>query len=161
MNGALAADALEVLILQKAQELGLQGRRQVGDLVEENGAAVGRLEPARLVLDRAGERAAHVPEQLALEQFFGERGAIDDDERLVLAGAPSMDLAGDDVFAGAALAREQDGRVAGGGLAGSLEQALHRGALRVEQRLLVDGAAQRAIFRRRRTRTWSARSTVC
>jgi hypothetical protein len=57
-----------------------------------------------------------------------------------------MNLAGDDVFAGATLSREQNGRVAGGGLAGSFEQALHRGTLRVEQRLLVDRAAQRAIF---------------
>src|SRR5579863_6935944 len=91
MDRALTADALEVLILQKAQKLGLQCRRQVGDLVEEYRAAVRRFEPARLVLDRAGERAAHVPEQLALEQFFGQRGAIDDDERLALAPAPSMD----------------------------------------------------------------------
>ena len=59
-----------------------------------------------------------------------------------------MDLPRDDVFAGAALAGQQDGRVAGGGLARGFEQALHRGALRVEQRLLVDRAAQRAIFGR-------------
>src|SRR5271156_1317077 len=91
MNRALAADALEVLILQEAQKLGLQGRRQVGNLVEEDAAAVGGLEPAGLVLDRAGERAAHMPEQFALEQFFGQRGAIDDDERLALAPAPSME----------------------------------------------------------------------
>src|SRR5208282_4888774 len=131
VDGAFTADALEVLLLQKAQKLGLEGRRQVGDLVEENGAAVGRLEPAGLVLDRAGKCAAHVPEQLALEKFFGEGGAIDDDERLALAAAPSMNLAGDDVLAGAAFAGEQNSRVAGGGLPRSFEQALHRGTLRV------------------------------
>src|ERR1019366_10035519 len=147
VNRAFAADALEVLILQKAQKLGLQGRRQVCYLVEENSPAVGRLEPPGLVLDRAGERAADVPEQLALQQFFRERGAIDDDERLALAPAPSMDLPGDNVLAGAALAGEQYSRVAGGGLAGSFEQVLHREAARVEQRLLIDGAAQCAIFR--------------
>ena len=58
-----------------------------------------------------------------------------------------MDLPRDNVLAGAALAGEQNSRVAGGGLAGSFEQVLHRGAARVEQRLLVDRAAQRAIFR--------------
>src|SRR5208282_3635398 len=146
VNRAFAADPFEVLILQEAQELGLQGRRQVGNLVEENAPAVGRLEPPGLVLDRAGERAAHVPEQLALEKFFRERGAIDDDERLALAVAPSMDLPGDNVLAGPALAGEQNSRVARGGLARSLEQALHRGAARVEQRLLIDRAAQGAIF---------------
>src|ERR1022692_4347117 len=70
VNRALAADALEVLILQEAQKLGLQGRRQVGNLVEENAPAVGRLEPPGLILDRAGKRAADVPEQLALEKFL-------------------------------------------------------------------------------------------
>src|SRR5271170_445903 len=77
MYRAFAADALEVLLLQKTQKLGLQRRRQIGDLVEENGPAVGRFETAGLVLDRARERAAHVPEQLALKELFGERRAID------------------------------------------------------------------------------------
>src|ERR1700722_10299720 len=115
VNRTLAADALEVLLLQEAQELGLEGGGQVGDLVEENAAAVSRLETAGLVLDCASECAAHVPEQFTLEQFFGERGAIDDDERLAQAPAPSMDLPRDDVLAGAALPRQQDSRVAGGG----------------------------------------------
>src|SRR5271166_5597730 len=55
VNRAFAADALEILILQKPQKLGLESRSQVGNLVEENGAAVGRLESAGFVLDRAGE----------------------------------------------------------------------------------------------------------
>src|SRR5260370_19265118 len=111
MNRAFAADPLEVLILQEAQELGLERRRQVGSRVEKNAAAIGRLEPAGLVLDRAGERAAHVAEQFAFEKFLGERGAIDDDEWLALSPAPSMDLPRDHVLAGAALAGKQDGRV--------------------------------------------------
>src|SRR5580692_12170493 len=68
VNSAFTANALEVLILQEAQKLGLESRCQVSDLVEENAAAVSGLEPAGLVLDRAGERAAHVAEQLAFEQ---------------------------------------------------------------------------------------------
>src|SRR5208337_1393007 len=146
VDRAFAADALEVLILQKAQKLGLEGGRQVGNLVEKNGAAVGRLETARLVLDRAGERAADVAEKFAFEKFLRERSAIDDNERLALARAPSMNLPRDDVFAGTAFAGEQDSGVACGGLARGFEQALHRGTLRVEQRFLVDGAAQCAIF---------------
>src|SRR5271163_552238 len=122
VDRALAADPLEVLILQEAQKLGLEGGRQVGNFVEENGAAVSRLEPARLVLDRAGERAAHVAEQLALEQLLRQRGAIDDDEWLALPAAPSMDLPRDDVLAGAAFSREQNSRVAGGRLVRSFEQ---------------------------------------
>ena len=41
--------ALHFLILQNAQKLGLRGQRHVADLVQEQSAAVGVLEQARLV----------------------------------------------------------------------------------------------------------------
>ena len=41
-----AADALELAVLDHAQELGLQLERQLADLVEEERAAVGELEAA-------------------------------------------------------------------------------------------------------------------
>ena len=62
--GLLAADALELLLLQHAQQLELQRRRHVADLVEEQRALVGQLEAPELALDRAGERAPLVAEQL-------------------------------------------------------------------------------------------------
>ena len=54
-DSVVAADALEALFLHEAEELGLQGRTQVSDLVEEDSAAMRRLESSGLVLDRAGE----------------------------------------------------------------------------------------------------------
>ena len=57
-----------------------------------------------------------------------------------------MDLAGEDVFSRPALAGQQDGRFAGGGLARGLEQTAHREAPRVEQRTLLERIAQDAIF---------------
>ena len=42
-----AADALEPLLFERAQNLGLQRQRQVADLVEEQRAAVRQLELAR------------------------------------------------------------------------------------------------------------------
>jgi len=42
---------------------------------------MGRLEAPRPVLDRAGEGAVHVPEQLALEQALAQRTAVDTYER--------------------------------------------------------------------------------
>ncbi len=46
----VAADALELAFLQDAQQLGLDGRRHLADLVEEERAAVGELEaPFRLL----------------------------------------------------------------------------------------------------------------
>ena len=56
-------------------------RRHLADLVEEEHAAVGLLDAARLGADGAGERAALVAEQLRLEQLIGQRRAVDRDER--------------------------------------------------------------------------------
>src|SRR6185503_5918845 len=61
---------------------------------------------------RAGERALLVAEQLALEQRLGERAAVDLDERAVRALAQPVDRARDQLLAGAALARDEHGRVA-------------------------------------------------
>ena len=63
-----APETLELVLLQDAQQLRLELERNVADLVEEERAAVGELEPPDLLRDRAGERAALVPEELALEQ---------------------------------------------------------------------------------------------
>ena len=65
LDRLLAADALELPLLQHAQQLELQRRRHVADLVEEQRPLVGQLEAPELALDRAGERALLVAEQLA------------------------------------------------------------------------------------------------
>ena len=82
---ARAAEAHELALLEHAQQLGLHRRRHLADLVEEQHAAVGLLDAARLGGDRAGERAALVAEQLRLEQLVGQRRAVDGDERPVAA----------------------------------------------------------------------------
>ena len=55
--------------------------RQLADLVEQERAAVGDLELAGAVGDRAGEGAAHVAEQLALRRGLRQRRAVDVDQR--------------------------------------------------------------------------------
>ena len=54
----------------------------VGDLVQEQRAAVGQLEAPDAVGLGVGECALHVAEQLALEDAFGEPAGIDRDEGL-------------------------------------------------------------------------------
>ena len=76
------ADPLERLLLEEAQQLRLQARRHLADLVEEHRAAVGGLEQPALLLPGVGERAALVAEQLALEQLLRQRRAGDVHERL-------------------------------------------------------------------------------
>ena len=53
----ILADALELALLQDAQELRLQIRGNLADLVEEQRAAVGELEPPDPVAHGAGERS--------------------------------------------------------------------------------------------------------
>ena len=78
-----AADALERVPFEHAQQFGLRAERHLADLVEKDGAVVGRLELADLLLGRAGERAFFVAEQLALQQGLGDGGAVEADEGAV------------------------------------------------------------------------------
>ena len=87
--------------------------RQVADLVEEQRAFVGRLDLADGLLDRAGEGAALVAEQLAFQQVFRDGAAVDGDERLLGARAEVVQRAGQRLLAGAALAEQQHGDVGG------------------------------------------------
>ena len=61
-------DRDDLALLERGQQLGLEVERQIADLVEEQRAAVGRLEPADAVAAGAGEGALHMAEQLGLEQ---------------------------------------------------------------------------------------------
>ena len=100
--------------------------RDVGDLVEEERAAVGELEAADAIGLGVGERAADVSEQLALEDAFGESAGVDRDERPVGARRSRVQPAGDDFLAGAVLAGDEH---VGVGRRDLLEQAadgLHR-----------------------------------
>ena len=78
-----AADALDLALLDRPQQLGLQVVSQIADLVEEERPAGGQLELAELLPDRAGERALLVAEQRALDQLLGNRGEVHGDERRV------------------------------------------------------------------------------
>jgi hypothetical protein len=79
------ADALDGALLQEAQQLGLQRKRQVADFVEHQGAAAGGLDLAERLLGGTGEGAFLVAEQLAFEQVLGNGGAIDGHELARLA----------------------------------------------------------------------------
>ena len=108
---SLPADALELALLQDAQELDLHVHRDVAALVEEERAAVGELEAPGPPRHRAGEGALLVPEQLRLEHAGRQRGAVHAHERLLLARRVDVDGVGDQLLAGAGLAAQQHRRV--------------------------------------------------
>ena len=102
-----AADALERMPFEHAEELGLNRGAHLADFVEHERALVGLLELADLALGGAGEGALLVAEQLALQQRLGERRAVEADERPLLARAGEVDGAGDQLLADAALAADE------------------------------------------------------
>ena len=106
------ADALVAPLLQDAQELHLEVERDVAHLVQEEGAVVGELEPARPVPHGASEGAAHVAEELALQQLAGERGRVHRHERSVAPGRVDMEGARQHLLPGSALAGDEDARLA-------------------------------------------------
>src|SRR6185369_9603704 len=108
-----APEAFEFPLLEDAEELGLQRRGDLADLVEEQGARVGHFELAGLAEDRSGERSFLVAEELAFEQRLGEGGAVDRDERPARPPALAMDRPRRHLLAGSALPADEDGRVAG------------------------------------------------
>src|SRR5262249_55320311 len=63
-----SADAMELLVLQHAQELCLDRRREIPDLVEEQRAAARLLEPAHAQAIGAREQAGLLTEEPRLEQ---------------------------------------------------------------------------------------------
>ena len=119
-----AADALELALLHEPQQLALQRQRQLADLVEEQRAAVRRLDLADHARVGAGVRAALVAEQLALDERGRQRRAVDVDERRLAPRAVDVDRAREQALAGAGLAVEQHGRV---GLRRAHDHLVHRG----------------------------------
>ena len=120
------ADRPHALLLDDAQQLDLHVQRQVGDLVQEQRAALGGLDQALLVGDRAGEAALLVAEQLALHQLGRDRAAVHRHERPVAARAGIVDQVRDQLFAGAGLAIDMYRRLAARDTLDHLAQLLHR-----------------------------------
>ncbi len=125
LDGLLAADPLELPLLQDAQELELQPRRDVADLVEEQRPLVGQLESPELALDGARERPPLVAEQLRLQQRLRQRAAVDLHERPARPLRPRVDGARHQLLPRPRLAVDVDRRVGGGDLLDRLEEGAH------------------------------------
>ena len=101
------SDSSHLTFLQNSQELCLRSRRQLSDLVEQQATLIGRLEQAGAVLRRAGEGTADAAKQLRLEQFIGQRRAVDGAEASSRWPAQQMERPGNQLLAGAALAGDE------------------------------------------------------
>src|SRR5262245_16714225 len=84
---ARSAEAPDLARLDRPQELRLKVERHLADFVEEDRAAGRDLEESLSVPIGAGEGAAQVPEELAVEQRLRKTRAVDRDERAGRPGA--------------------------------------------------------------------------
>ena len=141
---ARAADPHHLAFLQHAQQARLQRQRHLADLVEEQGAAVGRFEQARMAAaPRARESAFLVAEQLRLEQRLGHRAAVDRHERPVRAQAAralAVNRLRHQFLAGAGFALDQHRRRRARVQHHRLAQLLHRGRFAAQVVQAMPGA---------------------
>ena len=104
------ADPLDGALLQNPQQFGLHRQRKFADFVEKDRAAIGLLEAPFPRLVGSGEGPLFVAEQLAFDDAFRQRGAVEGDKRLFGLRAVVVNRAGDQLLADAALAEDQHRR---------------------------------------------------
>ncbi len=102
------------MLLEDPQELDLEAQGQVGDLVEEKRPSLGEVEAALPVAGRAAERAADVPEKLALQELAGQSTAVDRHEGPLPARRMTVQRLRHELLAGAALAGHEHRGIAFG-----------------------------------------------
>jgi hypothetical protein len=100
----IAAQAFELLLLQYPQEFGLQCRRNVAHLIQEERTFVGQFETADLLRDRTGERTSLVAERLAFQQIQWNGSAVQFHERASSPRTGVVNYVRDEFLAGACLA---------------------------------------------------------
>ncbi len=142
---------MDLALLQDTQQLRLDVEGQLADLVEEQTPAVRDFELTGTRLHRAGERAAGVPEELALGDGLGQRRAVEVDERLLGAAGALVQRAHDELLADAGLSGHKDREVRARDEVDLLAEARDGGAAadehvtaareRVADELLRDAAA--------------------
>jgi len=104
------------VLLEHAQELDLGHGREIADLIEKDGAAVGELEASFFARDRSGKGPLFVTEEFRFDEIFRDGGAVDADEGLLAAGGIIVDGLGDQLLAGPRFAAQQHGGGGGGNL---------------------------------------------
>jgi len=111
LTGLQRTEALDLLILQGAEQFALRRQGHVANFVEKEGAVVGVLKQADLILGRPGKGTFDVAEQLAFKQRFDEGRTVQRNERTLGARAEVMQGFGDQLLTGSGLPGHEDSSV--------------------------------------------------
>src|SRR6266404_6344740 len=112
--GIRAAQPFELLLLQNTKQLCLQFERNIADFIQEQGAAVRRLETAQLLRHSAREGALFMTKEFALEESQGNRRAVQLHEGSICPPAVHVDSMRNEFFAGTRFAFNENRGVGGG-----------------------------------------------
>ena len=108
-GGLQRADGGYLALGQNPQQPRLRTERHVADFIEEQRAAMSLAHQPFLAFGECpGERAAFIAEQLALDQVFGQRRAIDGDEGPARPGTRGVNGLRQEFLAGAGFALHQN-----------------------------------------------------
>jgi hypothetical protein len=103
----LPANPDDLAVLDDAEEADLRRERQLSHLVEEEGAAIGLLEPSLAPDDGARKGSLFMAKELGVDEVGGNRAAVDAAERTVAKCRALVNRPGDDLLAGAGLAEKK------------------------------------------------------
>ena len=130
--GLLAAQGIDLALLDGAQQLGLEVQGQVADLVQEQRAAIRQLEATLSRCHGPAEGTLYVAEELGLDEGGGQGAAVHLDEGLLPAGREVVQGLGHLLLARAGLAGDEHGGGGAGHLAYLIQDGAHGGALSAE-----------------------------
>src|SRR5262249_10892645 len=126
LDRLVSAYTVEIAVGKHAQQPRLQLRRHVTDFVQEQGAAVGLLEPPAPHALRPGKGTAFVAKQLGLEQFARDCRSVEGYERLRGTRTVAVQRTRHQFLPGAGFTGDQYRRLRLGEPADGAEYLLHR-----------------------------------
>ncbi len=115
-NRMSPTDALELALLQHAQERNLCFREQLSDFIQEDGPAFGQFEPPHSSLHRAGECTLFMAEELRGDQGGWNSGAVHAHKHTRCSVRTLVDGPRDQLLPGAGFASNEDSRIRGSNL---------------------------------------------
>src|SRR6185295_9240983 len=102
-------DSAQCSVLQDPEKLGLNCRTHFGDLIQKHRALMGHFETADPPIERTGEGAFLVSKDLAFEEGFRDRGAVDRNKGAWVTRREGVKALRDQLFPCAAFSQYQDG----------------------------------------------------
>src|SRR6266851_7491254 len=124
-----AAQAFELLFLQDTQQFGLQSRRNISHLVQEERPFVSQFEATDLLRDSPGKSASLMPKKLAFQQIEWNGSAIQFNKRASAPRAQIVNRARDQLLAGACFSLYKSGGIRGRDLLNLFEHQFQSGTV--------------------------------